>query len=166
MKILETERLLLRQLTAEDAELMLELLNDPDFIRYVADRGVRTMEEAAEFIRNRMLPSYVKFGFGFYLVEEKGSREPIGICGLVKRDGLDDVDIGFSIRRKFWRKGFAHEAAVAVLDYGRSALKLPRIVAITAPDNNSSMKLLEKLGLRFERMIRLPGQTAETRLFV
>lgn len=166
MKILETERLLLRQLTAEDAELMLELLNDPDFIRYVADRGVRTMEEAAEFIRNRMLPSYEKVGFGFYLVEEKASREPIGICGLVKRDGLDDVDIGFSIRRKFWRKGFAHEAAVAVLDYGRSALKLPRIVAITAPDNNSSMKLLEKLGLRFEKMIRLPGQTAETRLFV
>ncbi len=166
MKILETERLVLRQLTTDAAELILELLNDPDFIRYVADRGVRTKEQAAEFITNRMLPSYEKFGFGFYLVEEKTSSEPIGICGLVKRDGLEDVDVGFSIRRKFWRNGFAYEAAAAVLDYGKSALKLPRIVAITAPDNASSMKLLEKLGLRFEKMIHLPGYGGETRLFV
>jgi len=165
MNVLATERLILRRVTTDDAEVILELLNEPAFIRYVADREVRTTAQAAEFIVAKMLPSYVEFGFGFYLVELKESRVPVGICGLIKRDTLDDVDLGFSILHRFWRNGYAYEAAHAVMDYGKSVLGLPRIVAVTARDNESSTKLLEKLGLRFEKMIHLPGYGAESKLF-
>jgi RimJ/RimL family protein N-acetyltransferase len=157
--------LILRHITTDDAEVMLELLNEPAFIRFVADRGVRTISQAAEFIAAKLLPSYAEFGFGFYLVELKGSQIPVGICGLVKRETLDDVDVGFSILERFWRNGYAYEAAQAVMDYGKSVLGIPRIIAVTAPDNETSGKLLEKLGLRFEKMIHLPGYGAESKLF-
>jgi RimJ/RimL family protein N-acetyltransferase len=164
--ILETERLALRQLDANgDAEFMVEVLNEPAFIKYVADRGVRTPADATKYITENMLPSYAKFGFGFYVVELKDTRVPIGICGLIKRDALNDVDIGFSTLREYWGRGYAYEAASALLEHGRRVHGLPRIVGITAPDNDASMNLLQKLGLRFERMIQLPGQTRETRLF-
>ena len=165
MKVLETERLILRRIATDDAEVILELLNEPAFIRFVADRQVRTTAQAAEFIAAKMLPSYAEFGFGFYLVELKESRIPVGICGLIKRETLDDVDVGFSILERFWRNGYAYEAAQAVMEYGKRVLGLPRIVGVTAPDNESSTKLLEKLGLRFEKMIHLPGYGAESKLF-
>ena len=165
MKVLETERLILRRVTTDDAETILELLNEPAFIRFVADRKVRTTAQAVEFITAKMLPSYAEFGFGFYLVELKESRVAVGICGLIKRDTLDDVDVGFSILERFWRNGYAYEAACAVIDYGRCKLGIPRIIGVTAPDNESSAKLLEKLGLRFEKMIHLPGYGAESKLF-
>ena len=145
--------------------MILELLNEPAFIRFVADREVRTTAQAAEFIAAKMLPSYAEFGFGFYLVELKESQVPVGICGLIKRDTLDDVDVGFSILERFWRNGYAYEAARAVIDYGRRELGIPRIIGVTAPDNEGSAKLLEKLGLRFEKMIHLPGYGAESKLF-
>lgn len=167
MKVLETERLVLRRITTDDAEIILELLNEPAFIRFVADRGVRTTEQAAEFITAKMLPSYAECGFGFYLVELKESLVPIGICGLIKRETLEDVDIGFSLLKKFWRNGYAYEAASAVMDYGKRELGLPRIVGVTAPDNESSICLLEKLGLRFEKIIHLPGySSSESKLFI
>lgn len=144
---------------------MLELMNEPAFIRYVADRGIRTSSQAEDFITAKILPSYEQFGFGFYLVELKESGASIGICGLIKREALDDVDIGFSILRKFWRNGYAYEAAQAVMKYGKETLGLPRIVGVTAPDNESSSKLLEKLGLRFEKLIHLPGYGPESKLF-
>lgn len=167
MTILETERLSLRTIDPDgDATLMLELLNEPAFIRYVADRGVRTIEAASDYIREKILPSYETFGFGFYLVERKDTREAIGICGLIKRDALEDVDIGFSTASRYWGKGYAFEAASALMAHGRKVHRLPRIVGVTAPDNFASINLLQKLGLRFERMIRLPGYGPESKLFV
>ncbi len=104
----------------DDAAIILELLNEPAFIRFVADREVRTTAQAARFIATKMLPSYAEFGFGFYLVELKESQVPVGICGLIKRETLDDVDVGFSILERFWRNGYAYEAARAVMDYGKA----------------------------------------------
>ncbi len=165
MIILETNRLNLREVTASDAEFFLELLNEPDFIRFVADRGVRTVDDAAQYIATKVTPSYAQFGFGFYLVELKGSATAIGMCGLIKRETLEDVDIGFALLRKFCGMGYAFEAATGVLEYGRSVLGLARVVAITAPGNTASARLLEKMGLRFEKMIQIPGYSFESRLF-
>lgn len=165
MNILETDRLVLREITTDDSGVMLEVLNEPAFIRQVADRGVRTRADAATYIREKILPSYQQFGFGFYLVELKDSRIPIGICGLVKRETLEDVDVGFSILEKFWRQGYAYEAASALMNHGRTVFGLQRIVGVTSPTNESSARLLEKLGLRFEKMIHLPGYGPESRLF-
>ena len=165
MKVIETERLTLRQLTTDDAAFMLETLNEPSFIRYVADRGVRTVSDAVDYIATKITPSYEQFGFGFYVVELKKTGEPIGICGLVKREKMDDVDIGYSLLDRYSGHGYAYEAAAAVLEYGRSALGLKRVVAFTAPDNERSIKLLEKLGLRFENMVDLPGFDGPSKRF-
>ena len=111
MTILETERLTLRKLTTEDAAFVLEMLNDPAFIRNVADRGVRTIADATAYIEQKHLPQYAQFGFGFYLMELKGGFLPIGMCGLMKRETRDDVDIGYSVLERFAGRGYAFEAA-------------------------------------------------------
>ena len=165
MHVLETERLALRQLTAEDAEFVLQLLNEPGFIRFVADRGLRTTADAEKYIAEKITPSYTEHGFGFYVVELKATGDRIGICGLVKRETLEVPDIGYSVLERFWGKGYAREAAAAVLDYGRNVLGIPKIAGVTAPDNVSSIKVLESIGLRFERMIHLPGYGSESKLF-
>jgi [ribosomal protein S5]-alanine N-acetyltransferase len=166
VKIIETERLVLRQMKVEDAEFIFELVNEAAFIRNIGDKGVRTLEDARAYILNGPVASYEKFGFGLYLVEWKETAAPIGICGLLKRDSLEDVDIGFAFLEKFWGKGFAYESAAAVIEYGRNTLGLKRIVAITSPDNEGSIRVLGKIGLRFEKMIRMPGSDEDTRLFV
>ena len=165
MKILETDRMILRHLSEADAPFMLELMNEPDFHRFVGDRGLRTTNDAAAYLAEKILPSYERFGFGFYLVELKSNGMPIGICGLVKRDTLEWVDVGFSFLESQRGKGYAFEAAKAVMDYGRKRLDLPRIIGVTAPDNRISIRLLEKLGLRFEKKIHLPGYGPESLLF-
>ncbi|MFL6261593.1 MAG: GNAT family N-acetyltransferase [Thermoanaerobaculia bacterium] len=165
MKVLETERLILRRLSTGDAEFMLGLLNDPSWLRFIGDRGVRTLEDARAYILKGPVDMYDRLGFGLYLTELKDEGVPIGICGLVKRDSLEDVDIGFALLPGFWGQGYAFEAASAVMEYGKNALGLKRIVAITARDNHSSIKLLEKLGLKFERMIRIATGGPEIRLF-
>jgi RimJ/RimL family protein N-acetyltransferase len=165
-KILETERLSLREMTIDDAPVVIEILNERAFIEFVADRGVRSTADAVKFIEEKFLPSYARYGFGFYLVELKDSGTPIGMCGLIKRDVLEDVDIGFSIFERFWGKGYATEAAGALMEHGLTKLGLPRIVGVTAPHNDRSAAVLEKLGLRFEKMMELPGYThPSTRLF-
>jgi len=166
MIVLETERLILRKLTPEDAEFIRELLNEPAFIQNIGDKGVKTIDDARVYILSGPMASYARFGFGLYRVELKETGEPIGICGLLKRDSLEDVDIGFAFLEKFWAKGFAYESAAATMEYGRAVLKIPRIVAITSPDNEASIRVLAKIGLRFEKMIRMPGSTEDTRLFV
>ena len=166
MKIIETERLVLQKMKVEDAEFIFELVNEAAFIRNIGDKGVRTLEDARNYILNGPVVSYAKFGFGLYLVALRETGEAIGICGLLKRDALEDVDIGFAFVERFRRKGFAYESAAAVMEYGRNALGLKRIVAITSPDNEGSMRVLEKIGLRFEKMIRMPGSDEDTRLFV
>jgi [ribosomal protein S5]-alanine N-acetyltransferase len=166
VKILETERLILRRLTIDDADFILELLNEPAFIRNIGDRGVRNTDDAQLYILSGPVASYGKYGFGLFGVERKESGEPIGICGLLKRDSLDDVDIGFAFLERFRGKGFATESAAAVMEYGRSTLRIPRIVAITSPDNEESIRVLSKIGLRFDKMIRMPNSTEDSRLFV
>jgi ribosomal-protein-alanine N-acetyltransferase len=166
VKVLETERLILRRLTVDDAEFILELLNEPAFIRNIGDRGVRNADDARLYILNGPMASYARFGFGLFAVELKEIGEPVGICGLLKRDSLEDVDIGFAFLARLRAKGFATESAAAVMEYGRSTLGLQRIVAITSPDNEGSIRVLGKIGLRFEKMIRMPGSTDDTRLFV
>lgn len=165
MKVLETERLVLRWMSTDDAEFMLGLLNEPSWLRFIGDRGVRTIEDARNYILKGPVEMYARLGFGLYLVELKEGSIPIGICGLVKRDFLDDVDIGFALLPNYWRQGYAYEAAAAVLAYGIEVVGLKRIVAITSSDNHSSARLLEKLGLRFERMVRYPDDSEDVRLF-
>lgn len=165
MRVLETDRLFLRRLSAADAEFIVDLLNQPSFLRYIGDRGVRTVEDARQFIREGPIASYERFGFGLYRVELQGSAAPVGICGLLKREGLEDVDIGFAFLPQYWSQGYAFEAASAVMDYGLSVLGLERIVAIASPDNDRSFRLLEKLGLRFERMIQLAENEPPIKLF-
>ena len=165
MTVLETERLVLRQLCSDDAEFILELLNQPSFLRYIGDKGVRNAEGAIRYIQTGPVASYDRFGFGLYLVELKESGVSIGMCGLLKRDSLPDVDVGFAFLPGYWSQGFAFEAAAAVMAYGREVLGLRRIVAITSLDNAASIKLLEKIGLRFERLIKLEEDQPEVRLF-
>lgn len=163
--ILETDRLQLRTLTLEDAVFVLRLLNEPSFIQNIADRGVRTIGQAQDYIRNGPMASYGKFGFGLWLVETKSETVPIGICGLLKRDVLDDVDIGYALLPEFWSQGYAMESASAVMSYAGATLGLDRVVAVTNPSNESSIRLLEKMGFRFERMIRLSEDAPEIKLF-
>jgi RimJ/RimL family protein N-acetyltransferase len=165
MIVLPTERLDLRQLEACDAPFMLELLNDPSFIANIGDRGVRTVEDAARFIQDRMIPSYARYGYGLYLVELRATGVAMGICGLVRRDYLDDPDIGFAFLPQFRGEGYALESATAVSAHAFGALQLPRLLAITSPHNTRSMHLLEKIGLRFERMITPPGEATEIRVY-
>jgi len=165
MKVIETDRLVLRRLSNDDAGFIIELLNQPSFLRYIGDKEVRNSAEAVRYIQNGPVASYERFGFGLYLVELKTTGESVGICGLLKRDSLPDVDIGFAFLPDFWSQGYAFESASAVMTYGREVLGLKRIVAITSLDNDASIKLLEKLGLRFERVIKLARDQDEVRLF-
>ena len=165
MKILETDRLILRQLSTEDAAFILELVNEPSFIQNIGDRGVRTLEDARAYILRVAIASYEKNGFGLYLVELKDSGQSIGMCGLIKRDGLEDVDIGYAFLPRFWLKGYAVEAAAAVKDYARDMLGLKRLVAITDPANQGSIRVLEKIGLKYEKMVRLSADDIELKLF-
>lgn len=165
MKILETDRLILRRLSVDDSEFILELLNDPSWLRFIGDKGVRTLDDARDYILKGPIEMYERFGFGLYLTELKSEGVPVGLCGLLKRDSLEDVDVGFAFLPQFRAKGFGYEAASAVLAYGKNVLGLGRIVAITSPDNDVSARLLEKLGLRFEKMVKLSGDDHEVRLF-
>lgn len=165
MAVVETERLTLRRLVLDDAEFILGLLNDPSFLRFIGDKGVRDLDDARKYISDGPLASYERFGFGLYLTERRDDRLPIGICGLLKRDSLRDVDVGFALLPRFWSKGYAFEAASAVIAYGRNVLGLTRIVAITSPDNEASIRLLSKLGMKFESIVRLSEDGPEIRLF-
>lgn len=162
---LETARLNLRHLSTDDASFILELLNDPSFIQNIGDRGVRTLADAEAYILKGPVASYEKNGFGLDLVILKETGEPIGICGLIKRDTLEDVDIGYALLPKFWSKGYAVEAALAVMEFGQKVMGLKRIVAITVPQNQGSIRVLEKIGFKFEKMVKLAGDEAELMLF-
>jgi RimJ/RimL family protein N-acetyltransferase len=165
LNVIETERLNLREVTEADAPFVLEVLNDPDFVRYIADRGVRTPEEARRYVAEKFTAAYRRDGFGLWLVEPKDSRAPAGLCGLVRRDTLPDVDIGYAFLPAFRSKGYAYESAAAVLAHARDAVGLKRLLAITNPDNAASVRLLEKLGMRFEGLVRLPPEESEVKLF-
>ena len=163
--VLATDRLILRRFTVADAPFILVLLNDPAWLEFIGDKGVRTLDDARDYLRNGPIAMYEREGFGLYLTELKGSHIPIGMCGLIKRDSLADVDIGFAFLPAFRTQGYAHEAAAAVLAHGQNAFGLKRIVAITSPANARSAALLEKLGMKPEKAVKLEGHDHEVRLY-
>lgn len=165
MSVLETERLTLREITTDDAEFLLQLLNEPSFIENIGDRNVRTIAEAAGYALNGPIASYKQHGFGLYLVVLRETGAPIGICGLVKRESLPDADIGYAFLPEFWGRGYALEATLAVKQYAFQRLKRKRLLAIVNPGNASSIKVLDKLGLRFDRMIRMSDAEPEICLY-
>lgn len=157
MRVLETDRLVLRWLMRDDAPFMLGLLNEPSFIANIGDRGVRTLEGAREYIERSAIASYREHGYGLYLVERKTDAAALGVCGLLKRPFLEDADIGFAFLPAYWSQGYALESAGAVMRHARDRLGLPRVVAIVSPGNRPSIRLLEKVGLAYERMIEMPA---------
>jgi RimJ/RimL family protein N-acetyltransferase len=165
MVVIQSKRLALRKLDLHDAEFILELLNEAAFVRFIGDKGVRTVQDARDYLLKGPMDSYARFGFGLYLTSLLNDRTPIGICGLVKRDTLDDVDIGFAFLSRHWSKGYAVEAASAVMKFAERELQLRRVVAITNPDNSGSIAVLQRIGLRFERMVKLSDEGSELKLF-
>ena len=163
--ILNTERLELRWLTLEDTPLMLAVWNDPAFIRYVADRGIRTLEQAREAVEAGPLRLYAEYGYGPFRLRRREDGMDLGICGLFRRAGLDEPDIGFAVLPEFCGQGFGFEASAAVLDYARDALGLSCVTVIVSPQNEASIGLLEKLGLHYERQVRMPGDDHDVSLY-
>ena len=153
--VITSPRLTICELSVADAEFILELVNDPDWLKYIGDRGVRNLEDAQQYILQGPVASYREFGFGLYLTKLKQSGTPIEICGLLKRKFLKDVDIGFAFLPGFRKNGYAIEAASAVMEHGHSVLGIKTIVAITSPDNIRSIKVLEKLGLHYDRELKI-----------
>lgn len=166
MKILGTERLVLRSIETNDAPFYLRLVNEPSWLQFIGEKGVRTLADARTAIRTGPMAMQERLGFSLYLCELKGSAVAIGLCGLIKRDSLPEVDIGFAFLPEFWGEGYAFEAANAVIDHGVRRLGLKRLMAITSPDNTNSIRLIERLGLCFDRIVELPAQGGESRLFV
>ena len=168
--LIETKRLFLRKLTLDDAAFILELLNTPTWLQFIGDRNVHTIEDAENYLKNGTLKSYQENGFGFYGVIEKSetsdrSGQIIGMCGLIKRDSLPAIDIGFAFLPNLISKGFGYEAASATLDYALNTLKIKRIIAIVDPDNEKSIGLIKKIGMQFEKMIKFENEEKELMLF-
>jgi ribosomal-protein-alanine N-acetyltransferase len=162
--VIRTSRLDLRELDFSDAEFILQLLNEDGFIRFIGDKGVRTLADARDYILQGPMDSYARNGFGLYAACLRDTT-PIGICGLVKREGLNDPDVGFAFLSRYRSRGYAVESAAAILAHARDNLCIARVVAITSPDNWSSIAVLQKIGLQFERMIRLVDHSPELKLF-
>ena len=165
MKVLETNRLILRRFTEADSAFILELLNEPGWKRYIGDRGVDSLESASRYLETGPFASYERYGFGLYAIQQKVDNAPVGMCGLIKREALEEVDIGFAVLSRFEGQGLAMEAAAATLAYARDTLGIKRVAAITSVDNDRSARLLERLGMRFERMIRLSEDAEQLKLY-
>jgi RimJ/RimL family protein N-acetyltransferase len=162
---LDTARLRIRRITADDAPFILELLNDPAFLRYIGDKNVRSLEDARKYIADGPVASHAAFGFGLDLVTRRSDGVPVGICGLLKRETLPEPDIGFAYLTPHCGAGYGQEAAERCLRHARDVLNVPRVLAITSPDNTASIHLLEKLGFRFERLTALSPGAHEVKLF-
>lgn len=163
--IAATERLELVHLTVEDAPFILELVNDPAWLRFIGDRGVRTLAQAVVYLQNGPLASYVANGYGLYLVRRKSDGARLGMCGLLQRSSLPQPDIGFAYLPQFTGQGYGYEAATAVLHHARHQLNLSPILAIVKPDNVPSIKLLEKLGMQLQQRLSLDEGQSEVLLY-
>jgi RimJ/RimL family protein N-acetyltransferase len=163
--ILETERLTLREFTLEDTAFIIELLNSPGWLRFVGDRNVKTEQQAADYLRNGPLQSYQQNGYGLSMVETKEGKRPIGMCGIIRRNNLENPDIGFAFLPEFTGKGYAYEIASATLSYARNQLHIPTVWAITLPENVHSIRLLEKIGLTFSHTFSFPKGEEKLLLF-
>lgn len=165
MRVLETKRLILRWFTLDDAGFVYELLNQPTWKRYIGDRGIDSVHAARSYIETVLLAAYRRHGFGFFAVELKTNGTLVGMCGLIKREALTDADLGFALLSRFEGQGLAYEAAAVTLAYSRDTLRLARVVAITSCDNERSARLLERLGMRYEGLVRLADDTEALRLY-
>jgi RimJ/RimL family protein N-acetyltransferase len=163
--ILETERLTLRQFNTNDTYFIIELLNSPGWLEFIGDRNIKNEEQAKSYLENGPIKSYKDNGFGLSMVELKEDRNPIGMCGILKRDGMEHPEIGFAFLPEFMGHGYAVEIAKATLAFAASKLMLPVILAITVPNNKASIKLLEKIGLSFSKVILSPKDNAELLLY-
>ena len=163
--IVETARLRIRELTVDDAEFIFGLVNEPSFHENIGDKGVRNLDDAREFILEGPWASHREQGYGQFLVELKESGDPVGVCGLLYREALDVSDIGCAFKPAYWRQGIASEAACAVMEYGRSTLGIDKIVGLTTETNIASIKALEKLGMSFERMVKMSDDDPGTALY-
>ncbi len=167
MPIAETDRLIISKFTLKDAPFFLELTNTPNWIKYIGDRNLKTVQDVEEYIKNRTLRSYSEFEFGFYKLQLKNeNQKSIGTCGLIKRETLDDVDIGFAMLPEYESKGFGYESSLAIMELAQHKFNLKRILAITLAINKKSIKLIEKLGLTFEKKVKPFEDDEELLLFV
>lgn len=164
MIILETERLILRTFTVDDAAFYFQLWKQASWIQFIGGKKFRNVDDARESLLNRPMKMYADKGFSLYLMTLK-DHTPIGMCGLIKRDTLDDVDIGYGLLSAYEGKGYTIEAAKAVMDYAKNELRLKRIVAITSSDNRKSISLLEKIGMRYEKMVKAPNDDTQLMLY-
>jgi len=165
MLIAITERLIIRELSVSDAPFILELLNTPNWLRFIGDRGVKDLEDAKKYLKKGPLKSYDDNGFGLYMLELRESKTPIGICGLIKRTDFKDPDIGFAFLPDYESKGYGFESATEVLAYGRDEFLVRKVLGITLEKNIASVRLLEKLGLTFEKKFIYESTKEELMLF-
>jgi len=163
--ILETRRLLITELTVDDAPFIFKLMNDKEWKRFIGDRNIHTLEDAKNYLTERLIPSYKNWGFGFYKVADKNTDEPLGISGFVERNELEHVDVGFAFLPEGRKKGYALESTQALLFYASDELDLKTILAIANKDNKNSHRLLKKLGFRFQKNIKLYDEKEEISLF-
>ena len=164
--ILTTERLILREANLSDNKFIFDLLNAPKWIKYIGDRGIKTLKNAEDYINDKIINSYKTNGYGLYIFELKESHIPIGLCGFIKRDYLDSEDIGFALLPDYERKGYTFEAAQAILNYGESKFCFKKIYAITSKDNTASQELLNKLGFNFKSFITEPSTKEELSFYL
>ncbi|WP_299806419.1 GNAT family N-acetyltransferase [uncultured Shewanella sp.] len=165
MTPIKTERLIIRQVTEDDAAFIMTLYNEPTFIQGVGDRGVSSLALARQYINEFIIKSYAENGYGSFLIVLKGCNTPIGVCGLLKRDYREDVELGYGLVYKYWSKGYAIESCQAVLNFGVEALGLSEFIAVTSLDNNASIKTLERLDFKFETVEKLAEYDDESKLF-
>jgi len=163
---LKSERLILSEFTKNDASFFYELVNDPAWKQYIGDRNVNTILAAEKYLEDNVIPSYDTFGFGFYIVKLKEDNTSIGMCGLIKRDWMDYVEIGYAFLAEYRGKGYAIESSIATKNYAKEKLNIPQIAAITDIDNEKSGNLLNRLGLEFARLISYPGENKKCRLYL
>lgn len=164
--LITTDRITLRELTVDDAAFINALLNQPSFLRFIGDRMVRSEEDAATFTETQYRQSYRDHGFGLYAIERRDGGDWVGICGLVRREGLDHPDLGFAVLPAHEGQGLAFEAAAATLDIAQRIHGMHRVLAVATPDNLRSHRLLARLGFRLEGTVTLPGGTAPLLRFV
>ena len=165
MKILETERLNLRTIEPDDAAFYYELVNDPTWLEFIGDKGIYSVEAARTAIIDGPIVMQKTYGHSLYVMERKSDGQPLGLCGLIKRDTLPDVDVGYAIRPAHFGQGYTYEAAVAVVAYAREQLRMKRLLGLTDPGNTNSISLLEKLGLRFVELRNLPPNDRATNIY-
>lgn len=164
--LIETDRLRLREFTLDDAPFVLKLVNEPAWLENIGDKSVHSLDDACNYLLQGPIKSYQDNGYGLYLTELKLKGEPVGMCGLVKREFFENPDVGFAFLPQYWGLGFASEAARATLDYAQQHLHINTVLGLTSMGNASSMRVLEKIGLKFDKVVDLPGYDEQSRLFV